>query len=103
MSARPGEKCLIASATSQQRATATATTSNRADSLCVPPAAALTWLASLLEPPFMSFLDQLANLFTRSGRDDNRLKQGMDHAHANRPEKAIATYDALLNCKTTSP
>jgi tetratricopeptide (TPR) repeat protein len=51
----------------------------------------------------MSFLSQLANLFTRAGRDDNRLRLGMDHAHANRPEKAIDVYDSLLNCKTTSP
>jgi hypothetical protein len=50
----------------------------------------------------MSFLGQLANLFSRAGRDDNRLEQGMDHAHADRPEKAIAIYDALVNCKTTS-
>jgi hypothetical protein len=51
----------------------------------------------------MTFFDQLANLFSRSGRDDNRLKQGMDHAHANRPEKAIDIYDGLLSSKSTSP
>jgi len=51
----------------------------------------------------MGFFGQLANLFSRAGRDDNRLKQGMDHAHADRPEKAIEIYDALINCKTTSP
>jgi len=51
----------------------------------------------------MSFFAQLANLFSRSGRDDNRLKQGMDHAHANRPQQAIGIYDALLNSKSTSP
>jgi tetratricopeptide (TPR) repeat protein len=51
----------------------------------------------------MGFLGQLANLFTRGGRDDNRLKQGLDHAHANRPEKAIDIYDALLSSQSTSP
>jgi len=51
----------------------------------------------------MGFLGQLANLFSRSGRDDNRLKQAMDHAHANRPEKAIAIYDSLLDGGTAGP
>jgi hypothetical protein len=50
----------------------------------------------------MGFFGQLANLFTRSGRDDNLLKQGMDHATANRPEKAISIYDSLLSSKKTS-
>lgn len=49
----------------------------------------------------MGFLGQLANLFSRAGRDDNRLKQGMDHAHANRPDKAIDIYNAILNSKST--
>ena len=50
----------------------------------------------------MGFLGQLANLFSRSGRDENRLQQAMDHAHAKRPEKAIELYDALVNSKGTS-
>ena len=51
----------------------------------------------------MSFFGQLANLFSRGGRDENRLKQGMAHAHAERPEKALEIYDALLNSKSTGP
>jgi len=51
----------------------------------------------------MSFFSQLANLFTRAGRDDNLLKQGMDHASANHPEKAIGIYDSLLSSKKTNP
>ena len=51
----------------------------------------------------MGFLGQLSNLFSRSGRDDNRLRQGMDHAHAKRPAQAIAIYDSLVNSKGTTP
>jgi hypothetical protein len=51
----------------------------------------------------MGFFGQLLNLFSRAGRDDNRLKQGMDHAHANRPDKAIDIYNELLNSKSTRP
>src|SRR6476660_7185201 len=51
--------------------------------------------------PVMSFFGQLANFFTRGGRDENRLQQGMAHAHSDRPEKAIEIYDALLNSKST--
>ena len=51
----------------------------------------------------MGFLGQLTNLFSRSGRDDNRLRQAMDHAHANCPEKAIAIYDSLLSGKAAGP
>ena len=50
----------------------------------------------------MGFFGQLTNLFSRSGRDDNRMRQAMDHAHAKHPEKAIAIYDLLLNSKGTS-
>jgi len=51
----------------------------------------------------MSFFSQLANLITRAGRDDNLLRQGMEHASANRPEKAIAIYDSLVQSKSASP
>lgn len=51
----------------------------------------------------MGFFAQLTNLFTRAGRDDSRLQQGMDHADAKRPEKAIGIYDALLRSSSTSP
>jgi hypothetical protein len=51
----------------------------------------------------MGFLGQLTNLFSRIGRDDNRMQQAMRHAHAKRPAQAIALYDALVNSKGTSP
>jgi hypothetical protein len=50
----------------------------------------------------MNILGRLTNFFTRGGRDDNRLKQAMDHAHAKRPLEAIAIYDSLLDSKGTS-
>jgi hypothetical protein len=50
----------------------------------------------------MSFFSRLTNLFTRGGRDDNLLQQGMAHATAHRPEKAIAIYDSLVNSRSTS-
>jgi hypothetical protein len=50
----------------------------------------------------MGFLAQLANMVSRSGRDENRLKQAMDYAHAKRPDKAIEVYDSLVNSKGTS-
>ena len=50
----------------------------------------------------MSFFSRLTNLFTRAGRDDNLLQQGIFHASAKRPEKAIGIYDALLGAKSTS-
>jgi hypothetical protein len=50
----------------------------------------------------MGFLAKLANLFSRFGRDDNRLRQAMQHAHAKRPAQAIAIYDSLVNSKGTS-
>ena len=50
----------------------------------------------------MSFFGQLANLFSRSGRDDTRLKQGMDLASAKRPDKAIGIYDSILGSKTAN-
>jgi hypothetical protein len=51
----------------------------------------------------MGFLGQLTNLFSRSGRDDNRMRQAMEHAHAKRPAQAIAIYDSLVSSKGTSP
>ena len=51
----------------------------------------------------MSILSRLTNLFSRTGRDDNRLQQAMEHAHAKRPTEAIAIYDSLIDAKGTSP
>jgi len=50
----------------------------------------------------MGFFDQIASLFSRNGRDDHRLRKGMNHAHAQRPAQAIAVYDSLLECESTS-
>ena len=50
----------------------------------------------------MSFFGALANLFSRSGRDDNLLRQAMEHAKSNRPAKAIESYSALVGSKSTS-
>src|SRR5438094_5341911 len=60
-------------------------------------------LTALLRGLLMGFFGQLTNLFSRAGRDDNRLKQAMDHAHAKQPEKAIPVYDLLLKDKTAGP
>jgi hypothetical protein len=51
----------------------------------------------------MGFFGRLANFVTRAGRDDNRLKQAMDLAHADRPSEAISIYDSLLSSESTSP
>jgi len=51
----------------------------------------------------MAFLKRLSNLFSRSGRDENCLQMGMEHAHAKRPGEAIAIYDSLVNARATSP
>ena len=50
----------------------------------------------------MSFFGQLANLFSRAGREDNLLLQGMAHASANDPEKAISIYDSLVRSKSAT-
>ena len=50
----------------------------------------------------MRFFDRLINFLSRRGRDDNLLRQGMDHASANHPEKAIAIYDSLVASKSAS-
>jgi hypothetical protein len=50
----------------------------------------------------MSIFGTLASLFTRSGRDDNLLRQGMEHASANRPEQAIMIYDSLVKSAAAS-
>jgi len=55
------------------------------------------------EANVMSFLSRLTNLLTRSGRDDKRLNQAMEHADARQPAEAIAIYDSLIDAKGTSP
>jgi len=50
----------------------------------------------------MSFFGRLASLFSRTGRNDSLLRQGMDHASANRPTKAIEIYDSLIDSKSAN-
>lgn len=51
----------------------------------------------------MSFFQRIANLFSRTGRADNLMRQGMAHASADRPEQAIGIYDSLLQGNLASP
>jgi pentatricopeptide repeat protein len=51
----------------------------------------------------MSFVSRLLGIFTRGGRDEGMLLQGVEHAKAKRPEKAIAIYNELIENKGTSP
>ena len=50
----------------------------------------------------MGLLQRLTGMFTRGGRDDGLLLQGLEHAKAKRPEKAIEVYNQLLNSGVTS-
>jgi hypothetical protein len=50
----------------------------------------------------MGLIDRLTGLFTRSGRDDSLLQQGIAHAKAKRPQDAIVIYDRLINSSATS-
>lgn len=51
----------------------------------------------------MSFFSKIAGLFSRSSRDDNSLLEGVEHAKAKRPEKALEIYNSLLAGTTISP
>ena len=50
----------------------------------------------------MGLLDRLGSLFTRGGRDDNLLQQGLAHAKAKRPQDAIDIYNRLIDADATS-
>jgi lipoprotein NlpI len=50
----------------------------------------------------MSILSRIGGLFSRSGRDEDQLRQAMDHAKNERPKKAIEIYTALIDSKGTS-
>ncbi len=50
----------------------------------------------------MSILQRIAGLFSRSGRDEQVLLQGLAHAKAKRPDKAIEIYDTLLKAEGTT-
>ena len=49
----------------------------------------------------MNFLDRLAGFFTRGGRSNALLLQGIEHAKAGRPEKALDIYNSLLESSST--
>jgi tetratricopeptide (TPR) repeat protein len=50
----------------------------------------------------MGLLQRFANLFTKSGRDDELLLQGLAHAKADRTEQALEIYNQLIDSRTTS-
>jgi hypothetical protein len=50
----------------------------------------------------MSFFSRLGGLLTRSGRDEDQLRQAMDHAKNDRPKQALEIYTALIDAKGTS-
>ena len=49
----------------------------------------------------MSILQRISGLFSRSGRDDQLLREALVHAKAKRPEKAIEIYNKLLGDRET--
>ncbi len=51
----------------------------------------------------MGLLDRLGGFFTKAGRDDNLLHQGIALAKDKRPQDAIAIYDRLIKSSATSP
>ena len=50
----------------------------------------------------MSFLSRLGGLLTRGGRDEDQLRQAMEHAKGERPQKAIDIYTSLIDSKGAS-
>lgn len=50
----------------------------------------------------MSFLGRLGGLFSRSNRDEDRLKEGLVHAKAERPVQAIKIYTSLIEARGTN-
>ncbi len=50
----------------------------------------------------MSILQKIAGLFSRAGRDEQLLQQGLACAKAKRPEEAIEIYDRLLKSRDTN-
>lgn len=50
----------------------------------------------------MSLVSRLLGMFTRGGRDEGMLLQGVEQAKAKHPEKAIEIYSQLINAKGTS-
>ena len=50
----------------------------------------------------MNLLKRLAGMLTPAGRSEDLLKQGLEHAKAHRPHKAIQLYNTLLDSEKTS-
>jgi tetratricopeptide (TPR) repeat protein len=50
----------------------------------------------------MGFLNQLGSMFTRAGREEALLDEGMKHAKSKRPEKALEIYESLLKTRSLS-
>ena len=50
----------------------------------------------------MGLIQRLTGMFTRGGRDVTLLQEGLEHAKARRPEKAIEVYNRLLETDGTS-
>jgi tetratricopeptide (TPR) repeat protein len=50
----------------------------------------------------MGFFSKIAGLFSRSSREENLLLEGVEHAKAKRPEKALEIYNSLLATPTLS-
>jgi hypothetical protein len=50
----------------------------------------------------MAFLDRLTNFFSRNGREQNLLRQGLEQASADQPAKAIEVYDTLVHSESTA-
>jgi tetratricopeptide (TPR) repeat protein len=48
----------------------------------------------------MSFFSKLAGLFSRSSREESLLLEGVEHAKAKRPEKALEIFNSLLATPT---
>ncbi|HZN35053.1 MAG TPA: tetratricopeptide repeat protein [Pirellulaceae bacterium] len=49
----------------------------------------------------MNLISRLTGMFSRGGRDEERLRQAMEHAKANRPERAMQIYNSLVASTTT--
>lgn len=50
----------------------------------------------------MGLLQRFANLFSKSGREDQMLLAALAHAKADRPAEALEAYNKLLNNEATN-
>src|SRR5262245_26861195 len=49
----------------------------------------------------MSIFSRLTGMFTRGGRDEEQLRQAMEHAKADRPQQAMKIYNSLVDSTKT--